>query len=164
MSIGHADDFARILSLNQVIRCLFSQYYIFCQKDDPFHLNFIVPLSDEQSTAVDKSVEILTEYKSYHNIDADTDIDESLQWDYFALSLEDSCLSEYPHLGWRFGRDINKQPNCDIDILLAKSKDLLSKSLANNHFSLRISNQSGLLMFFCGKAKHLDLEIHINDN
>ncbi|KAI9677073.1 MAG: hypothetical protein M1817_006912 [Caeruleum heppii] len=161
MSIGRAGDFARVLPSNQVARRLFSQCYISCLKDDPFHLNFMIPLA-EQSAATEEPVESSTEYDSYHSTGAD--VGNALQWGYFVLSLEDSRLPEIPPLGWRFGRGASKLPNRGVDMLLAKPGDIWGKSLASNHFSLRLSNQSGLLMLSCGNAKKLELETHINGN
>ena len=152
------EDFARVLPVNQLARRLFSRCFAFCRKDDPFHLSFMVPLPDEPPTIPDEPVESSTEYESYHSADAD----ESLQWGFFALSLEVGRLPEFPHLGWRFGRGARKQPYRGVDILLAKPGDISSKSLASKHFSLRVSKQSGLLMLQCGDAKNIVLDSHVN--
>ena len=85
-------------------------------------------------------------------------------WGVFILSIEESRWPEFPHLRWRFGRGSAKLPNRGVDILLAKPRDTASKSLASQHFRMRISEHSGLLMLSPGVMKQPLLETNIGGN
>lgn len=122
----------------------------------------MVPLPHGQPVANDEPFESSTDYDSHYS--DDIDIDETLQWGSFILSFEESHWPEFPHLGWRFGRGSAKFPNRGVDILLAKPRDIASKSLASYHFRLRISEHSGLLMLSSGATKRPPLETNIGGN
>lgn len=157
MATKYTGDFARVLPVNQLAKRLFSRCYLYARDKDPFHLNFMVPLPEGQPVASDEPFESSTDYDSHYS----DDIDESLQWGSFILSFEESRWPEFPHLGWRFGRGSAKLPNRGVDMLLAKPRDIASKSLASNHFRLRISEHSGLLMLSPGATKRPSLETNI---
>ncbi|KAI9656460.1 MAG: hypothetical protein M1821_004666 [Bathelium mastoideum] len=117
----------------------------------------MVPLPDEQSPIDDEPFESSTDYDSHFSGGSD----ERLQWGYFALSLEESRGPEFPQLGWRFGRGSARLPNRGVDMLLARPRESASRSLASQHFRLRISEHSGLLMLCCGAPKRPPLETNV---
>ena len=157
MATQYSGDFARVLPFNRLARRLFASCFVYARNEDPFHLNFMVPLPDEQVFADDEPIESSTDYESHFS----EDVDESLQWGCFVLSFDESRQPEFPPLGWRFGRGSTKLRNRGVDILLAKPRDIASKSLASCHFRLRISEHSGLLMLSCGAKGNVLLEANI---
>ena len=150
-------EFARLVPSNQVARRLFSRCFVYSEEQDPFHLQFMIPLASE-AQAGEEPLEDSTEYDSYHS---SRDDDETLRSGYFSISFESSHQPHAPPLGWKCGRGAQKLPNRGVDLLLSRPKDISSKSLAGHHFTLRLSTDVGLLMLECARTKQPQLETHI---
>ena len=158
MSNEFGGDFAAIYPHDHLAKKLFSRCLTSLKEtDNAYHLDFMVATT-ELPLVDDKPVESSTEYDSYHDID----VDESLEPGYFVLSLHGNCLPEFPHLGWRIGRGASKFKNRGVDVLLARPGDPLGKSLMSVHFTLRMSQDCGILMLCTPKTLKSRLEININ--
>lgn len=150
-------DFAKLVPRNRVAQLLFSRTYSYAEKDDLFHFQFMDctgggggPLA-----ASDKAVESSTDYSTYSDSDTEGSRSNSVQnLGCFILSFNQRLIPEMPYLAWRVGRGTSKlPPNRGVDLLLAKPRDLLGKSLASIHMVFRFNPESGFLMLGGGSPK-----------
>ena len=150
MATTFSGDFARLVPRNRVAQRLFSDTWLFVDKTNTFHLRFMNRTGSEQLVALDEPVESSTEYET----SVDTASEESqLNSGHFVFSFAERRAPEMPHVGWRVGRGASKLPNRNVDLLLAKPRDNLGKSLASVHMLFRFNSRSGFLMLKAGSSK-----------
>ena len=142
-------DFARLIPRNRVAQLLFSKTYVYVEKNDTFHLQFM-DCSDDNAKLLsfDEPVESSTDYDSHAETDTEgSDLRNIHHLGHFILSFNKEREPELPHVGWRVGRGTSKYPSTrGVDLLLAKPGDIRSKSLANIHMLFRFNQKSGFLM------------------
>lgn len=134
---------------------LFSKTYVSAVTNDTFHLRFMDCSQSQTSRASDEPVEESTEYDTCLDTDSEYSRSKSVpHLGHFVISFNKNRAPEIAHLGWRVGRGTSKSlANRDVDLLLAKPGDILSKSLASIHMLIRFNLRSGLLMLKGGSAK-----------
>lgn len=127
----------------------------YVDKSDTFHSRFIERTGDRRFRASSEAVEESTEYETYPDTDTENPPFTSIQHTgHFVLLFDDKRAPEMPHLGWRVGKGKSKSPtNRGVDLLLAKSGDILGKSLASTHMLFRFNLGSGFLMLSAGSLK-----------
>ena len=150
MTTTFSGDFARLMPRNRVAQRLFSETWLFVDKNNTFHLRFMNRTGSERLVGPDEPVESSTEYET--NVETDGE-DSQLNSGHFVLSFAERRAPEMPHVGWRVGRGASKLPNRNVDLLLAKPRDGLGKSLASVHMLFHFNSRSGFLMLKAGSAK-----------
>ena len=155
MTTVFSGDFARLVPRNQVAQMLFSQTFVYVEKNDTFHLQFIDRTGSEPFPGSGEPVEESTEYETSPDTDTEDPRFKSIQNSgHFVLSFDKNRAPEMPHLGWRVGKGTSKSPvHRGVDLLLAKPGDILSKSLASVHMLFRFNLRSGFLMLRGGSLK-----------
>ena len=148
-------DFARLVPRNSLAQVLFSKTWLFVEKNDTFHLQFMTRTGDEPSRASSEPVEESTEYETYPDTDGeDSQLKGMQNSGHFIFSFNEKRAPEMPHLGWRIGRGTSKSiSNRNVDLLLAKPRGILSKSLASIHMLIRFNLRSGFLILKGGSPK-----------
>lgn len=154
MASAVSGDFARLTPSNHVAQRLFSTTFIHVGKNDEFHLRFM-DLADRQTLTVsNEPVESSTDYDTHPDSDTEDPGASKIQYlGYFILSFDEEREPEVPHLGWRVGKGSSKFTNREVDFLLARPGDFMSKSLAAVHMIFRFNPESGFLMVRGGSAK-----------
>lgn len=156
---GH---FARLTPRNHVAQLLFSETFIFVEKNDTFHLRLMDRTGGAPAEESCEAVEESTDYDTSPD-DRTTETTRTIQHTgHFILSFDQNRLPEMPHLGWRVGRGSNKSPaNRGVDLLLSRPGDILSKSLASVHMLFRFNPRSGFLMLVGGSSKvEVEYKVH----
>ena len=153
MTSTFTGDFAVLIPNNHLAQCLFSKTYVYVEKNDTFHMRFMD--LTEPVPVLEEPVESSTEYDTHSDSDPETSRVRPIQHlGYFVLSLRKDRLPERPHLGWRVGRGTGKSlKNRNVDFLLARPGDKMSKSLASIHMVFRLNLRSGFLMLRAGSQK-----------
>ena len=148
-------DFARLVPRNHIAQLLFSETYVYAEKSDTFHFQFMNRTGRGSLPVSEEPVESSTDYDSYHESDIDSSGPTGIQnLGHFVFSFNAERSPELPHIGWRVGRGQSKSPsNRNVDILLARPGDYLSKTLASMHMVFRFNLLSGLFMLKGGSPK-----------
>lgn len=163
MASTFSGDFARLTPSNHVAQRLFSKTFIHVEKNDEFHLRFMSLTDRQPLTASDEPVESSTDYDTHPDSDTeDPGARGTQRFGYFILSFDKERRPEMPHLGWRVGKGTGKFTNRDVDFLLARPGDFMSKSLAAVHMIFRFNLESGFLMVRGGSAK-VSVEYNVSD-
>ena len=148
-------DFARLVPRNHVAQLLFSETYVYAEKNDTFHFQFMKRAERVPLAVSEEPVESSTDYDSYHESDVDATGSRGIQnLGHFVFSFNVERLPELPRIGWRVGRGKSKSPsNRNVDILLAKPGDNLGKTLASMHMVFQFHPLTGLFMLKGGSPK-----------
>ena len=148
-------DFARLVPRNHVAQLLFSETYVYAEKNDTFHFQFMKRAERVPLAVSEEPVESSTDYDSYHESDVDATGSRGIQnLGHFVFSFNVERLPELPRIGWRVGRGKSKSPsNRNVDILLAKPGDNLGKTLASMHMVFHFHPLTGLFMLKGGSPK-----------
>jgi len=156
MTASFPGEFARLVPRNLVAQKLFSKTFVYVEKHDTFHLQFI-DRTGEPFLASSEPIEESTEYDPYLGTDDGDSQFKGIQHSgHFVLSFDGTRAPQMPHLGWRVGKGTSKSPaHRGVDLLLAKPGDILSKSLASVHLFFRFHLRSGFLMVRGGSTKTL---------
>ena len=148
-------DFARLVPRNHVAQLLFSETYVYAEKNDTFHFRFMNRTEREPLPVSEEPVESSTDYDSYHESDGGSTQPRGIgNLGHFVFSFNLERSPELPRIGWRVGRGKSKSPsNRDVDMLLAKPGDNLSKTLASMHMLFQFNPLSRLFMLKGGSPK-----------
>ena len=150
MATAFYGNFARLVPRNRVAQRLFSETWLFVDENNTFHLRFMDRTGSERLVGPEEPVESSTEYETAASAD---DEDSPLNYGHFVFSFAERRAPEMPHVGWRVGRGAGKLPNRNVDLLLAKPRDNLGKSLASVHMLFYFNLRSGFLMLKAGSPK-----------
>lgn len=111
MATSFTGDFARLVPRNHVAQMLFSETFVYVDKKDTFHLQFIEHTGSEPFIASSEPVEESTEYETYPDTDTEDPRFQSVPHSgHFILSFDLNRTPEVPHLGWRVGKGTSKSP------------------------------------------------------
>lgn len=155
MAASFTGNFARLVPRNRVAQILFSRTVVYVDKNDIFHLRFIDRGVTEQLQVSSEPVEESTDYDTSPDTESEHSLLHSAQHaGHFVLSFQKDRSPEMPHLGWRVGKGTSKSPvNRDVDLLLARPGDIMSRSLASIHMLFIFNPRSGFLMLRAGSTK-----------
>ena len=155
MATGFDGNFAKLIPCNHVAQLLYSETYVYAEKNDTFHLRFMERTDSERPSTSDEPVESSTDYDTHPDSDTEDPRVQVIQNPgHFVLSFSEVRSPEMPHLGWRVGRGSSKLlKSRNVDLLLTKPGDNLGKSLANVHMVFRFNRSSGFLMLRGGSRK-----------
>ncbi|KAF7508893.1 hypothetical protein GJ744_008602 [Endocarpon pusillum] len=98
-------------------------------------------LADVQPLTIsDELVESSTDYDTHPDSETEDLGPRAIQHlRYFVFSFNNERGPQVAHLGWRFDRGTSKLPNRNVDFLLAKPGDNMSRSLTAVHMKFRFN-------------------------
>ena len=148
MTDGFTGDFAKLVPRNYESQTSFSNAYSFAIENDTYYLLFMV--STGRKTPDLSCVEDSTDYDTPSDVDA-----ERMQHSgHYIISLNRERVAEISIHGWKVGRGSARwKKHRGVDLLLAKPRDSLGRSLADVHMIFAFHRTSGFLMLRGGSPK-----------
>lgn len=156
MAASFNGNFAKLVPRNHIAQTLFSRTVVYLDKNDTiFHLRFIDRRVTEQLQVSCEPVEESTDYDTSPDAESEHSLSYGAQYaGHFVLSFQKDRSPEMPHLGWRVGKGTSKSlVNRDVDLLLTRPGDIMSRSLASIHMLFTFNPRSGFLMLRAGSTK-----------
>ena len=148
MANGFTGDFAKLVPRNYESQTSFSNAYSFAIENDTYYLSFMVS-TGKKSLAL-SCVEDSTDYDT----PPDTDTERMQHSGHYILSLNRERVAEISVHGWKVGRGSARwKKHRGVDLLLAKPRDNLGRSLADVHMVFAFHRTSGFLMLRGGSSK-----------
>ncbi|MCJ1474815.1 hypothetical protein MMC13_003475 [Lambiella insularis] len=124
------------------------------EENNTFHLRFMERGESKPPSTSDEPVESSTDYDTHPDTDTENPRVQMIpHLGHFVLSFNEAKSPEMPHIGWRVGRGSKNLKARNVDLLLAKPGDNLSKTLASIHMIFRFNQSSGFLMLRGGSRK-----------